>query len=107
MNPSYQQARKEKSHDRYQWIKRKRLRGFPDGSVVKNLPAKAGHTGSIPDLGGCHVQWSTSAVTREVTTIRSPCTATREKPCWPQLRKLAHSNKDPVQSEISESFQKS
>ena len=25
--------------------------GFPDGSVVKNLPASAGDTGSIPGLG--------------------------------------------------------
>ena len=24
--------------------------GFPDGSVVKNLPANAGDTGSIPGL---------------------------------------------------------
>ena len=28
--------------------------GFPDGSVVKNLPAKAGDTGSIPDPERCH-----------------------------------------------------
>ena len=26
--------------------------GFPSGSVVKNLPANAGDTGSIPGLGG-------------------------------------------------------
>ena len=26
-------------------------RGFPDGSVVKNLPANAGDAGSIPGLG--------------------------------------------------------
>ena len=25
--------------------------GFPDGLVVKNLPANAGHMGSIPGLG--------------------------------------------------------
>ena len=25
--------------------------GFPDGSVVKNLPASAGHKGSIPGSG--------------------------------------------------------
>ena len=25
---------------------------FPGGSVVKNLPASAGDTGSVPDLGG-------------------------------------------------------
>ena len=27
--------------------------GFPGGSVVKNPPAKAGHTGSIPGSGRC------------------------------------------------------
>ena len=26
-------------------------RGFPGGSVIKNLPTKAGDTGSIPGLG--------------------------------------------------------
>jgi len=29
---------------RYKW-------GFPDGSVVKNVPANAGDTGSIPGSG--------------------------------------------------------
>ena len=28
---------------------------FPGGSVVKNQPANAGDTGSIPDLGGSHM----------------------------------------------------
>ena len=27
------------------------LVGFPDGLVVKNLPASSGHMGSIPGLG--------------------------------------------------------
>ena len=31
------------------------LQGFPGGSVVKNLPAKAGDTGLIPDPGGSHM----------------------------------------------------
>ena len=31
-------------------IKKKKMRGFPGGSVVKNPPANAGDTGSIPDL---------------------------------------------------------
>ena len=31
--------------------KKKSYWGFPRGSVVKNPPAKAGDTGSIPDLG--------------------------------------------------------
>ena len=29
--------------------------GFPGGSAVKNLPANAGDTGSIPDPGRSHV----------------------------------------------------
>ena len=27
------------------------IKGFPSGSVIKNLPANAGDTGSIPGLG--------------------------------------------------------
>ena len=34
-----------------QYIKRTMIRGFPDGSVVKNLPANAGDTGLIPGSG--------------------------------------------------------
>ena len=30
---------------------------LPCCSMVKNLPANAGHTGSIPDLGGSHMLW--------------------------------------------------
>ena len=29
--------------------------GFPGGSVVENLPANAGDTGSNPGLGGSHM----------------------------------------------------
>ena len=29
--------------------------GFPDGSVVKNLPSNAGNMGSIPDPGRSHM----------------------------------------------------
>ena len=29
--------------------------GFPDGSVVKSLPANAGDRGSIPDPGRSHM----------------------------------------------------
>ena len=34
------------------------LKGFPGGSVVKNLPVSAGDTGSVPDLGRSHVPQS-------------------------------------------------
>ena len=32
---------------------------FPNGSVVKNLPANAGNTGSIPDEGRSHMPRAT------------------------------------------------
>ena len=32
--------------------------GFPGGSVVKDPPANAGDTGSIPDPGRSHMLWS-------------------------------------------------
>ena len=36
--------------------------GFPGGSVVKNLPASAGDTGSIPDTGRSHMLQITKQV---------------------------------------------
>ena len=41
-------------------IKRK-VRDFPGGTVVKNPPANAGDTGSIPGLGRFHMPQSNSA----------------------------------------------
>ena len=46
-----------------EWLpKSQRIRvlrkGFPGGSVVKNLPANAGDTGLIPDLERSHVPQS-------------------------------------------------
>ena len=37
---------------------KKKVLGFPHGSVVKNLPANAGDTGLIPDPGWFHMLWS-------------------------------------------------
>ena len=37
-------------------FKKKHPRGFSDGSVVKNLPASAVDTGSVPDPGTSYVQ---------------------------------------------------
>ena len=34
------------------------MRGFPGGTVVENLPANAGDTGSSPGLGRSHMPWS-------------------------------------------------
>ena len=36
----------------------KEMKGFPGGPVVKNLPARAGDMGSIPDPGRSHLLWS-------------------------------------------------
>ena len=35
-----------------------RNKGFPGGTVVKNLPANAGDMGSIPGPGRSHMPWS-------------------------------------------------
>jgi len=50
--------------------------GFPGGSVVKNLPANAGDTGSIPGFGRCPregngnpLQW----VTWKIPWTEEPC----------------------------------
>ena len=34
------------------------IQGFPGGAVVKNPPANAGDTGSIPGPGRSHIPWS-------------------------------------------------
>ena len=39
----------------------KKNMGVPGGSVVKNPPANAEDTGSIPGLGRSHVPWSNYA----------------------------------------------
>ena len=40
----------------------KNISGFPDASVVKNLPASAGDTGSIPGQEGSHMPWRAKPV---------------------------------------------
>ena len=42
-------------------LSKKGKMGFPGGSVVKNPPANAGDTGSIPDPGRSHVLWGNQA----------------------------------------------
>ena len=49
-------------------IKKKRIQGFPGGSVMKSSPASTGDAGSIPDLEGPHMPRSRL----------SPCTTTIE-----------------------------
>ena len=43
---------------KYMWSIRGKERDFPVSPVVKNPPAKAGDTGSIPGLGRSYVLWS-------------------------------------------------
>ena len=82
------------------------LSGFPGGTVVENLPANAGDTGSSPGLGRSHMPWSNWAhepqllslhvwslcsATREAVIVRGPRTAMKSGPHSPQLEKaLAH-----------------
>jgi len=75
-------------------------RDFPGDPVVKNPPANAGNTGSIPDPGRFHVPrgkyWARAqllkpvhpracASHREATTVGSLHAATREQPLSLQL----------------------
>ena len=53
-----------------------KLTGFPDGSVLKSLPANTGDTDLISDPG-CQC-----SATRQDTSLRSPHTATEE---WSSL----------------------
>ena len=67
-------------------------RGFLHGSVVKNLPANAGDTGSVPDQGRSHMLRSNKAHVPQLLSLcsrtlelqlLSPWTATTE-PCVPR-----------------------
>ena len=51
---------------------------LPGGAVVKNLPANAGDTGSIPGPGRSHVPWSNEAHAPQLLSL---CSRARE----PQL----------------------
>ena len=84
--------------------------GFPDGTVYKNLSAKAGDMGSIPGPGRFHMPWvnwacvpqllGLCAATAEAHVPRTPCSTAREatplrkpgttsvgRPCSLQLEK--------------------
>jgi len=59
--------------------KKPHKRGFPGGSVVKNLPANAGDVGSIPDPGRFHVLQSNYACAPQLLSLCSgPGTTTPE-----------------------------
>ena len=48
-----------------------RILGFPGGSVVKNPPANAGVTGSIPDPGRSHMPRSSEACAPQLLSLCS------------------------------------
>ena len=98
--------------------------GFPGGTVVENLPANAGDTGSSPGLGGSHMPWSNWArepqllslriwslcsATREAAVVRGPRTAMKSGPHTtmksgphlPQLEKALARTKDSTQPKIN------
>ena len=61
--------------------------GFSGGSVVKNPPANAGHTGSIPALGRSHMSWSNEA---HVPQLLSLCSRARGSQLLKPTRPRAH-----------------
>ena len=85
-------------------------RGFPGGAAVKNLPANAGDTSSIPGLGRSHMPrsnwarepqllslrvWSLCSTTREAATVRGPRTTMKSGPRLPQLEKAPAQKRRP------------
>ena len=85
-------------------------RGFPGGTVVENLPANAGDTGSSPGLGRSHMPWSNwvrepqllslrvwslCPETRGAATVRGPHTAMKSGPRSPQLEKALAQKRRP------------
>ena len=84
--------------------------GFPGGAVVENPPASAEDAGSSPGLGRSHMPrsnwarepqllnlrvWSLCSATREVVTVRGPCTAMKSGPHSPQLEKALTQKRRP------------
>ena len=91
-------------------ILKMRLGGFPGGTVVENLPANAGDTGSSPGLGRSHMLrsgwarepqplslrvWSLCSATREAAIVRGPHTAMKSGPRLPQLEKALAQKRRP------------
>ena len=87
--------------------------GFPGGTVVENLPANAGDTGSSPGLGGSHMPrsswarepqllslrvWSLCSATREATIVRGPAHSDEE---WPPLAATGESPRTETKTQHS------
>ena len=91
-------------------VKNTEHKGFPGGTVVENLPANAGDTGSSPGLGRSHMPrnnwarepqllslrvWSLCSTTREAAIVRGPRTAMNSGPRLPQLEKALAQKRRP------------
>ena len=94
------------------WRSQRPVKGFPGGTVVENLPANAGDTGSSPGLGGSHVPRSSWAREPQLLSLRvwSLCSATREaatvRPAhrneeWPPLAKTRESPRTETKTQHS------
>ena len=84
--------------------------GFPGGTVVENLLANAGDTGSSPGLRRSHMPrsnwacepqllslrvWSPCSATREAAIVTGPRTAMKSGPRSPQLEKALAQKRRP------------
>ena len=79
-------------------------RGFPGGSVVKNLPAKAGDAGLIPDPGRSHRLQQLSPCTTTEPALQCPGAAPAELTCCdrrspPALKPTLHSQRSPCKEQ--------
>ena len=89
----------------------KNIWGFPGGTVVENLTANAGDTGSSPGLGRSHMPrsglarepqllslrvWSLCSATREAAIVRGPRSAMKSGPRSPQLEKALAQKRRPT-----------
>ena len=66
------------------WIKRGGRRGFPNSSVVKNLPDNAGNMGSIPDPGRSHMPRATKPMCRNYRVCALEPGASSTEPMCPR-----------------------
>ena len=103
-------ARKVKTHTYTQKNIKTKCRGFPGGTVVENLPANAGDTGSSPGLGRSHMLrsnwarepqllslrvWSLCPATGGAVIVRGPRTAMKSGSRSPQLEKALAQKRRP------------
>ena len=90
------------------------IKGFPDGSVVKNLPASAGDASSIPDPGRCHMPRETKPMHHNFWAWALEPQSLDGKPAWeaaapqlkispcsPQIEKSPRGNEGPAQPKIN------